>query len=149
MNQNELPIDPHLGGPSSVAKKISSPWYIWRKPCTYLWPRLTPSPCRPKWASTWPTLPSNSIGCAPKWFLSPSNIQRCKPCTYLVSRLTLSPNTPKWASTWPHHVGVQSGVSKLISEAMVHLAQIMHLSCVEINTIYKRTETSFHLTHVT
>ena len=34
---------------------------------------------------------------------------------------------------------------KLISEPMVRLAQTMHLSCVEVNTISKRTEMSFPL----
>jgi hypothetical protein len=32
---------------------------------------------------------------------------------------------------------------------MVRSAQIVHLSCAEINTISKQTETSFHLTHIT
>jgi hypothetical protein len=33
--------------------------------------------------------------------------------------------------------------------AVVHSAQTMHLSCVEIFTITKQMETSFHLTDVT
>jgi hypothetical protein len=37
----------------------------------------------------------------------------------------------------PHHVGVQSGASKLIYEPMVRLAQTVHLSCIEINIISK------------
>jgi hypothetical protein len=37
----------------------------------------------------------------------------------------------------------------MISMPMVYLAQIMHLSCTEINTISKWTEMSFLLTHVT
>jgi hypothetical protein len=49
----------------------------------------------------------------------------------------------------PHQVGVQLGASKLISKPMVHLGQTVHLSCVEINTISKWTEMSFHLTHIT
>jgi hypothetical protein len=35
------------------------------------------------------------------------------------------------------------------SEAMIHLAQTVRLSCTETNTVSKRTETSFHLTLVT
>jgi hypothetical protein len=31
---------------------------------------------------------------------------------------------------------------------MVHLAQIVHQSCTETNTVFKQTETSFHLTLV-
>jgi hypothetical protein len=65
MDQNELPFDPHhLGAPSSVAKRICCPWYNWCKPCSYLTPRLTLSPSRPKRDSTWPMSPRNSIGCA-------------------------------------------------------------------------------------
>jgi hypothetical protein len=33
-------------------KRFPCPWYIWHKPCTYLVPRSTPSPSRPKQAST-------------------------------------------------------------------------------------------------
>jgi hypothetical protein len=49
----------------------------------------------------------------------------------------------------PRHLGVPLGVHKMISMPVVHSAQIVHLSCVEINTISKQTKTSFHLTHVT
>jgi hypothetical protein len=38
-----------------------------------------------------------------------------------------------------------SGASKTISEPMVSLAQNMHLSCIDTNTIFKRTEMSFHM----
>jgi len=34
-------------------------------------------------------------------------------------------------------------------EPMVRLVHIVHLSCVEINTISKWTEMSFHFSHVT
>jgi hypothetical protein len=47
------------------------------------------------------------------------------------------------------HQGVASGASKMISEPMVRLAQILHLSCVKISTIPKRNETSIHLGLVT
>jgi hypothetical protein len=170
MEQIELPFHPcHLGVPC--------PWYIWCKPCIYLASRLTVSPNGPKRASISPTSPSSCIGCAQKWLQCPWYIRR-KPCTYLVSRLTLSPNRLKCVSTWstscrstigctqndfqaygtfnanefpfdPCHAGVQSGVPKAISEPMVHSAQTVHLSCVEISSISKRTKMSFHLTNVT
>jgi hypothetical protein len=47
------------------------------------------------------------------------------------------------------HLGGSSGADKKISLLMVHLAQTVHLSCAEINTLSKRTKASFHLTHVT
>jgi hypothetical protein len=37
----------------------------------------------------------------------------------------------------------------MISEALAHLVQTVHLSWTETNTVSKRTETSFHLSLVT
>jgi len=37
----------------------------------------------------------------------------------------------------------------MISRPMVRAVQTVHLSCIEINTVSKWSETSFHLTHVT
>jgi hypothetical protein len=48
-----------------------------------------------------------------------------------------------------YHLGVPSSVPKNISKPMVCSVQTMHLSCIETNTISKRTKTSFHLTNVT
>jgi hypothetical protein len=48
----------------------------------------------------------------------------------------------------PLHLGVPSGASRMISEAGVRLAQTVHLSCVNISTIFERSESSFHLGHV-
>jgi hypothetical protein len=48
----------------------------------------------------------------------------------------------------PRHVGVPLGASKKISEPMECSTQTVHLSCTEINTITKKTETSFHLTNI-
>jgi hypothetical protein len=47
-----------------------------------------------------------------------------------------------------HNIGVPSGVTKVISMPVVHLAQTMHLSCAEIKTISKQIEISFRLIHV-
>jgi hypothetical protein len=49
----------------------------------------------------------------------------------------------------PRHLGVPSSASKMISKPMVHLAQTVHLSCTETNTISKHTETRFYMIHVT
>ena len=40
----------------------------------------------------------------------------------------------------PRHLGVPSGASKTISVPMVRSTQTVHLSCLKISTIYKRTE---------
>jgi hypothetical protein len=49
----------------------------------------------------------------------------------------------------PRHVGVPSGASKIIFEAMLRVVQIVDLSCTETNNISKSTETRFYMTHVT
>jgi hypothetical protein len=49
----------------------------------------------------------------------------------------------------PCHLGVPSGASKMISEPVVRSAQTVHLSCVRISTISKRTESCFHLSLIT
>jgi len=49
----------------------------------------------------------------------------------------------------PRHLVVLSGASKMISESMVRLAQTVHLSCPDTNTITKEKEVRFHMTHVT
>jgi hypothetical protein len=49
----------------------------------------------------------------------------------------------------PRHVGVPSGVSEMISEPIVRLAQTLHLSCIDTNSISEWTEMRFHMTHVT
>ena len=49
----------------------------------------------------------------------------------------------------PRHLGVPSGVSKMISNPMVRSTQTAHLSCVKISTISKQTETSFQFSLVT
>jgi hypothetical protein len=49
----------------------------------------------------------------------------------------------------PRHLGVPSGASKMIYEAVVRLVQTVDLSCTETNTISKLTETRFYMIHVT
>jgi hypothetical protein len=49
----------------------------------------------------------------------------------------------------PRQLGVPSGASKTISDAVVHLAQTVLLSCVWISTIFEWTESRFHLSIVT
>jgi hypothetical protein len=49
----------------------------------------------------------------------------------------------------PRHIGVPSGASKVIFESMGRLTRTVHVSCLKISTIYKWTETRFHLSLVT
>jgi hypothetical protein len=49
----------------------------------------------------------------------------------------------------PRHLGVPSGPSKMVSEAMVRLVQIVDLCCTDTNTISEYTKTRFYIAHVT
>jgi hypothetical protein len=49
----------------------------------------------------------------------------------------------------PRQLGVPSGASKIISNPMVWLVQTVHLSCSNTNTVMDRTETRFHMSHIT
>jgi hypothetical protein len=49
----------------------------------------------------------------------------------------------------PCHLGVPIGASKTIFEPMVRSVQTAHLSCTDSNSVSKRTEMRFHMTHVT
>jgi hypothetical protein len=49
----------------------------------------------------------------------------------------------------PRHLGVPSGVPIMIFEPMVRLAQTVHLSYTDTNTVSQRNETRFQMTHIT
>jgi hypothetical protein len=49
----------------------------------------------------------------------------------------------------PRHLGVLSGVSKMIFEPVFRSVQTVHLSCINTSTIPKWTEMSVHLSLVT
>jgi hypothetical protein len=55
-------------------------------------------------------------------------------------KLPLSPNELNRAPPEPHHLGVSSGASKTIDHPMVRSVQTVHLSCVEVNTIFAQTK---------
>jgi hypothetical protein len=69
------------------------------KSYTYLAPKLTLSPNRPKQDFVWHTSSRSSIICVQIDFPAIWYVP-CKPCTYLASRLALPPNRPNRASTW-------------------------------------------------
>jgi hypothetical protein len=84
----------------------------------------------------------------PKLFLSLWYIW-CKLCNCLASRLPLSPTGPNELPLEPYYLGVPSGASKMISQPMLPLEQMVYLSYTDTNTISKQTKTRFHMTHVT
>ena len=83
----------------------------------------------------------------PKWFPCPWYIWR-KLCTYLAWRLSLSPNGLKQPFTSPTSPRSPIGASKMIFEPMVCSAQTVHLSCVNISTISKRSDLSLEPHHL-
>jgi hypothetical protein len=138
----------HLGVPSGASKQFLSLLYVWRKPCTYLALTLTPSPNGLRQDLTWPTSPRSSIGCVQNDFRSYSTFGASRApilCQYL-HYLQMDWNK---LPLEPRHLGVSSGVSKMISDPIVHLAQTVHLSCLNTNTVYKLIKTRFKMTHVT
>jgi hypothetical protein len=84
----------------------------------------------------------------PEQFLGLWYVRR-KPCTYLVSWLALSHMNWIEHPLEPCNLEVPSSASKTISEALLCLAQTVHLSCTDTYTVLKRTKTRFHMTHVT
>jgi hypothetical protein len=121
----------------------SKPWYIRRKPCTYLVLRLTLSPNGVKQASTWHTLRRSTIRCAQNNFHARGTFSANR-ASFLRRDLKNLQTDRNELLLDPCHLGVQSSASKIISEPMVRSAQTMHLSCIEINTISKWTRASFH-----
>jgi hypothetical protein len=160
-------------------KWLSSLKYVRRKPYTYLASRLALSPTELNEASTWASSPRSTIGCVqnelwayymfganrasilyrhqqylqmekmrfhmthvsleyhqvhPKRFLRLWYI-RHKLCTYLALRAFSPRSTIRYVQNdfW----------------AWSRLAQTVHLSCIDSNTVSEWTKTRFHMTHVT
>jgi hypothetical protein len=109
-------------------------WYVRCKPCTYIVSRLGLSPNVLTQASTWAPSPRSTIECPQKDFGA-----------YVMFGANHAPilhqhwhylQTDRNNITHdPRHHGVPSGASKMISEAMVHLSQTVHLSSTNTNTL--------------
>ena len=129
-------------------KRFLSQWYMWRKPCTYLAPTLTLSPNGPKQDCIRPMSPRSSIGCVENDFRAYGTFAANR-APILRQDYHFHQMDQNEMLVDPRHLGVPPGASKTISEPMVRLAQTVHLSCTNTNTVAKRIETSFHKTHVT
>jgi hypothetical protein len=145
----EILHDPcQLGVPSGVSKVISKAMVRLVQTMDLSCTDTNTISNGPKWDSTWPTSPRSSIGCVQND--SELTVRSGKPCTYLESRLALSPNESKRVCIWASSPRcTTSSVFKMISEPTVRLAQTVHLSYIETNTVSKRNETNFHLSLVT
>ena len=103
------------------------------KPCTYLTSTLTPSP---NGLNEIPHDPHQlGVPSGASKTISKPMVRLHKPRTYLTSTLTPSLNGPNEIPHDPHQLGVPSGASKMISKPMVRLAQTVHISDINTNTI--------------
>jgi hypothetical protein len=84
----------------------------------------------------------------PNRFLSLCYIRRSLAPIY-VKIITVSKKGRNELLLEPRPLGVSSGASKMISESVVCLAETVHLSCTDTNTISKWAGTRLHMTHVT
>jgi hypothetical protein len=130
------------------AKRFLSLWYVCRKSCTYLAPTLIPSSNRLKWDLTWPTSPRSSIGFVQNNFQAYCSFGAHSAPILRQEWHYLQPDRNEHPLE-PRHLGVPSGASKMIPKPMVHLAQTMHLSCTDTNTVSKWTKIGFDMTYVT
>jgi hypothetical protein len=129
-------------------KWFLSRWYVWRKLCTYLAPALTLSPNRKKWDCIWPTSPRSSIGCIQNDFWAYGTFDANR-APILHQNWHYRQKDQKHAST---RASSPSGTTKCIQNdfwAYGCLAQTVHLSCTDTNTVSKLKHAIFHMTHVT
>jgi hypothetical protein len=122
-------------------------WYIWHKPYTYLALKLTLSPNGPKQASIWASSPRRTIWCIQNNFWAYGTFGTNRAPTMHRNWHYLQKDRKEILHD-PHHLGVPTGASETVYEAMVHLVQTIDLSCTETNTISKWTETRFYMTHI-
>jgi hypothetical protein len=149
MDQNEHPLEPcHLGVPSGASKTIFMSMVQLAQTMHLSCTDTNTISNGPKWDSTWPMSPRCSIRSAQNDFSAYGtfNAKRAPILHQYQHCLQMVQNEI------PHetcHLVVLSGVSKMIFEPMVCLAKTVHLSCIKISTISKRTETTIHLSLVT
>jgi hypothetical protein len=149
MDRNKILHDPrHLGVPSGTSKMISELTVRSAQTMQLSWIKISTVFKRIETSFHLSLVILEYHPVSPKWFLRLWYIWH-NPCTYLALKLTLSPNGLKRPSIWASSPRVPSGASKIISEPMVRMAQTMHLSSTESNTVSKWTERRFYMTHVT
>jgi hypothetical protein len=106
--------------------------------------RLALSPKAMKQDSTWPMSPSSSIVCVQNDFWAYGMFGTNSAPLLHLRQHCLQMDRNKIPHD-PRHLGVSSGVSKTIFKPMVCTVQTVHLSCVKISTMLKRTKMSFRL----
>ena len=131
MERSETPHDPrHLGVPSGASKTIFDPMVRSVQTVHLSCIKISPISKWTEMSYDLSLVTQEYHRVCSKRFLSLWHVLR-KLCTYLASRLG------------------PLGASKTISEPMARLAQTVHLSCTDTNTVSKWTKIRFHMTHVT
>jgi hypothetical protein len=149
MDRNEIPLDLcHLGVPSGMSKIIFWVYGTFGTNHAPSTQKLTFSLDRPKWDSTWPTSHRRSTSYVENIFWAYGTFGANRAAILREDYHYLQTDRIE-LSLEPHHLGVPSGVSKTVSEPMVHFTQTVHLSCTDTNTVSKWSEMRFHMTHVT
>jgi hypothetical protein len=141
----KLPLEyHHLGVPLGASKMIYEP-KVHSSQTVHLraW-RLALSPNEVNQASTWASSPRTTIECVQNDF-GACVMFSANHATILYWHQHFHQMDQNEIPQNPRHHRVPSSASKRISEAVVLLAQIVHLSCVKFSTISKRTESSIHL----
>jgi hypothetical protein len=149
MDRNEIPQDPrHLVVPSGASKTVSELVVRSAQTMHLSCVKICTSPNKLNQVPTWASSPRSTIRCVQNDFWACGTFGTnhepilCQDEHYLQMNWIKDPLVL-------HHLGVQSGASKMISEPTVCLAQTVHLSCIESNTISTWTKTRFQMTHVT
>jgi hypothetical protein len=113
----------HLSLDNLAYHRVHPKWfltlcYVWRKPCTYLAPTLTPSWNGSKQDSTWATSPRSSIGFIQNDFQAYGTFGAN--CASILHRPYQRFQTGRYKIRHdPRHLGVPSCASKMIAELMV------------------------------
>jgi hypothetical protein len=148
MDWNKIRHDPlHLGVPSGAPKTFSEPTVHSAQTVHLSCVKICTIYRQTEMSFHLSLVTKEHLRVRPKQFLSLWYVWR-KPCTYLALTLTPYLNAPKWDSTRPTSPRSSIVCVQKITEPKVHSAQIVHLSCVKINTISKRTKMSFQLSLV-
>jgi hypothetical protein len=135
MNWIKHPLEPRdLGGPSGASKMISEPVVHSMQTVQLSYVKFSTISKELNQATTWASSPRCTIGCVQNDFWAYDMFSTTCACIlhwhqhYLQMDQNDVPHDPR-------HLGVPFGASKMISEAVVHSAQTLHLSCVKISTI--------------
>jgi hypothetical protein len=145
MDRCEIPHDQwHLGVQSGVFKMISKPNGSLAQTVHYLASRLALSPNGLKRAFTRTSSPRSTISGVQSNFWAFG--------TFGTNRAPIMPQDLHYLQTdrnelplEPRHLGVPSGVSKMIFELIVCLAQCFQLSYTNTKTVSKWTDARFHM----